>query len=100
MKSIFVIILAGAATASCDLQKTMVDKVSKCYALNDYQKSNARIIKDECVQLTTDVKQLSFILAAAFTKTYMRPSQELRARVGTPLWSTQQAYWYSNYLSR
>ena len=100
MKSTFFIILVIVGMASCDLQQVMVDKVSRYTYLDEYQKSNARIIMDECTRYTTDMKQLAYILSTAIGECSLRPIKEWRATEGSQLWNIQNAYWYSGYFGR
>ena len=86
--------------ASCDLQQVMVDKVSRYTYLDDYQKSNARIIMDECIRYTSDMKQLAYILSTAIGECSLRPIKEWRAPEGSDLWNIQNAYWYTGFYGR
>ena len=47
-----------------------------------------------------DTNKLAYILATAWHESKLRPVKEIRAKVGTELYETQNKYWFTGYYGR
>lgn len=95
--------LLTCMSSSChpsSLPEIMVTKAVKVLRLSDEQQANARAIMEECVKLTTDKKQLAYILSTAYGESVFKPIKEIRAKEGTSTWNSQKKYWYTGYYGR
>ena len=103
MRSSIVVIAILFLTGACMTQSVvdiMCAKLAKYKSLTSAQASNARAIMTQCVQYTSNVNQLAYVLSTAIGESNITPIKEYRAKEGTSLWTTQNRYWYSGYYGR
>ena len=85
------------ANAVAILMKKLVKYDPK---LSVTQKNNAKAILEGCVQYTTDLRALAYVLSTAIGESNIQPIKEYRASPGTSLYTVQNRYWGSGYYGR
>ena len=85
---------------NADVVDTMLTKLKKTGSFSSDQLSNAKDILKGCVQYTTSVNQLAYILSTAIGESNLRPIKEYRAKAGTHHYTVQNKYWGSGYYGR
>ena len=98
---VVIAVLCLAAFARAGLVENMIAGLKKYDTnLKADQESNAKAIMTGCVEYTTSVNQLSYILSTAIGESSLRPIKEIRAKEGTNLFEVQNKYWYTGYYGR
>ena len=104
MKSVIFAVLMCSLVMSCQAQSELVEKMMgklmKYDKFNREQLTNARLIMTECVNYTTDINQLSYILSTTIGECDLYCNEEEKAKEGTALWNLQKRYWYTGYYGR
>src|SRR3990167_4321910 len=96
-----VAVVCLAAFARAGLVENMIIGLKKFDPnLKADQEANAKAIMVGCVEYTTSVIQLSYILSTAIGESSLRPVKEIRAKEGTALYETQNKYWYTGFYGR
>lgn len=78
----------------------MLRKLGKSGSFNQEQINNARGILEQCVKHTTEVNQLSYILATVIRECGLRPIKEYRGSPDSELWHIQNRYWHTGFYGR
>ena len=92
--------LVMSCQAQSELVEKMMGKLMKYDKFNTVQQSNARKIMTECINYTTDVRHLSYILSTTIGECDLYCNKEEKAREGTKLWDLQKRYWNTGYYGR
>jgi hypothetical protein len=79
----------------------MMKKLAKYDSrLSQVQLNNAKAILDGCVQYTTDLRALAYVMSTAIGESNIQPISEYRASPGSYLYEVQNRYWLSGYYGR
>ena len=84
-----------------DLVNKMLGKLKKTAKYNEEQINNAREILRSCVQLTTSIDQLAYVLSTAIGESHLKPQKEKRVPKEKPEQrKDQDTYWIFRYYGR
>src|SRR3990167_1356950 len=97
---VVIAVLCLAAFARAGLVENMIAGLKKYQTFKDDQIENARGILTTCLEYTTSVNQLAYVLSTVIGECNIRPIKEYRSKEGTPNWERQNKYWYTGYFGR
>ena len=93
------LIVSGVSRCSEESLDMMMRLRNYNTSLKEDQIINSRAILQECLKLTTDKRQLAYVLSTAIGESNLRPYTEVKEEVGI-MADYQYTYWSSGYYGR